>query len=140
MTRINLIPVEELSDSHLLAEHREIKRIPNCILKGKFNLKNIPEHYTMGKGHVSFFYDKLKWLNERSDKLFWECHRRGFKVTDYSDSFARCYSYLKLNNKEFLWNSWKPTEEDIRVSRTRIAEKIFRKEVCQQQGFYRWSR
>ena len=31
MTRINCgIPPEELSDKHLLAEHREIKRIPNC--------------------------------------------------------------------------------------------------------------
>jgi hypothetical protein len=32
MTRINLIPVEELTDQHLLAEHREIKRIPNAVI------------------------------------------------------------------------------------------------------------
>jgi len=33
MTRINLIPVSELTDEHLLAEHRELKRIPNLIKK-----------------------------------------------------------------------------------------------------------
>jgi hypothetical protein len=34
MTRINTgIPPKELTDKHLLAEHREIKRIPNCIKK-----------------------------------------------------------------------------------------------------------
>ena len=32
MTRINVgILPKELSNKHLIAEHREIKRIPNCI-------------------------------------------------------------------------------------------------------------
>lgn len=31
MTRINTIPVQELCDSHILAEIREITRIPNTI-------------------------------------------------------------------------------------------------------------
>jgi hypothetical protein len=31
MTRVKLVPVKELYDQHLLAEHREIKRIPNLI-------------------------------------------------------------------------------------------------------------
>ena len=40
MTRINAgIPVQSLSGKHLIAEHREIKRIPNCIGKGKYNMK-----------------------------------------------------------------------------------------------------
>lgn len=30
MTRINLVPPEELCDQHLLAEHRELTRIPNA--------------------------------------------------------------------------------------------------------------
>lgn len=34
MTRVNLIPVESLTMQHLLAEHREIKRIPNVIKSG----------------------------------------------------------------------------------------------------------
>lgn len=39
MTRINIVPVEKLYDQHLLAEHREIKRIPNVIKQGKYSLK-----------------------------------------------------------------------------------------------------
>ena len=31
------------------------------------------------------------------------------------------------------------TDKDLDVSRTRIAEKIFRKDICQQKGFYKWS-
>ena len=46
MTRINVgIPPEELTDKHLLAEHREIKRIPNCIAKGKYNMDGIPKRF-----------------------------------------------------------------------------------------------
>lgn len=39
MTRINLIPPEELCDQHLLAEHRELTRIPNAVARGKFSLE-----------------------------------------------------------------------------------------------------
>lgn len=34
MTRINLIAPAELCDQHLLAEHRELTRIPNAVAKG----------------------------------------------------------------------------------------------------------
>jgi len=47
MTRINLIPVVDLMDEHLLAEHRELKRIPSMIQKGKVNFENIPESFTL---------------------------------------------------------------------------------------------
>ena len=40
MTRINLVPPEELCDQHLLAEHRELTRIPNAVAKGKYHLKD----------------------------------------------------------------------------------------------------
>jgi len=35
MTRINVVPVEELCDQHLFSEHRELTRIPNGIRDGK---------------------------------------------------------------------------------------------------------
>ena len=53
MTRINCgIPVEELTNKHLIAEHREIKRLPNCVVKGRYNLKGQPKLFTLGTGHV----------------------------------------------------------------------------------------
>ena len=46
MTRINVgIPPADLVNQHLIAEHREIKRIPNCIAKGKYNMDGIPDKF-----------------------------------------------------------------------------------------------
>jgi deoxyribonuclease (pyrimidine dimer) len=79
MTRINCgIPVEELHPKHLMAEHREIKRIPNCIKKGKFNMKGQPQEFTLGTGHVKFFYDKLLYLRKRYIQLYNRCKALGY--------------------------------------------------------------
>ena len=68
MTRINAgIPPAELTNKHLIAEHREIKRIPNCIAKGKYKMEGIPDKFKLGTGHVKFFYNKLLGeLNENN--------------------------------------------------------------------------
>ena len=88
MTRINLgIPPAQLTNKHLIAEHRELKRIPNAVAKGKCNLKNIPSQFTLGKGHVSFFYDKLGYLKDRYVDLYNECLVRGFNVQNYEASW-----------------------------------------------------
>lgn len=60
MTRINLVPVSELSDQHLIAEYRELPRIFNLVLnaqyKGKYPLDfKISDTYLLGTGHVTFF-------------------------------------------------------------------------------------
>jgi len=97
MTRINCgIPVKELTDKHLIAEHREIIRIPNAVKKGKFSLKGKPDYFCLGKGHVKFFYDKLGYLHKRYAKLYNECKVRGFKVQDYSESWDDVpFEYMK---------------------------------------------
>ena len=70
MTRINVgIRASVLTDKHLMAEHREIKRIPNCIAKGRFNMKGQPDLFTLGTGHVKFFYDKCGYLLKRYEEL-----------------------------------------------------------------------
>ena len=66
MTRINSgVDPKELSDKHLIAEHREIKRIPNKVKSGKYDITDQPKFFKMGTGHVKFFYDKLKYLYDR---------------------------------------------------------------------------
>jgi deoxyribonuclease (pyrimidine dimer) len=65
MTRINsAIKVKFLTDEHLLAEHREIKRLPYAYKKrietGK-GFKDIPKEFTLGTGHVLFFINKNKF-------------------------------------------------------------------------------
>lgn len=82
MTRINLIPPSELCDQHLLAEHREITRIPNHVMKHypQLNLEGRPADYTLGTGHVRFFYDRLGFLLMRYILVHQECVARGFAV------------------------------------------------------------
>ena len=117
MTRINVgIQPAELTDKHLLAEHREIKRIPNCIAKGKYNMEGIPERFKLGKGHVKFFYNKLEYLFTRYVKLYLECKNRGFNVQDYSKAWD--------NLPEELMNQYKPTYVDRLIVQERIYEKL----------------
>ena len=88
MTRINVgVRPQELSDLHLRAEHRELKRIPNQISKGRYNMKDQPSEFTLGKGHVKFFYDKCGYLLKRYCQLYAECRRRGFDITNFIDAW-----------------------------------------------------
>ena len=88
MTRINVgIHPKELPSKLLLAEHREIKTIPNCIKIGRFNFENIHNEFTLGKGHVSFFYNKIGYLKNRYNLIYDECIARGFNVTPYHSCF-----------------------------------------------------
>ena len=88
MTRINCgVAAEELPDKILLAELREIKRIPNAIRNGRYSLQGIPEEFTLGTGHVKFFYDKLEYLWDRYQSLRIEALNRGFNVSDFSEAW-----------------------------------------------------
>ena len=117
MTRINVgIPPADLVNQHLIAEHREIKRIPNCIAKGKYNMDGIPDRFKLGTGHVKFFYNKLYYLFKRYVKLYIECKNRGFDV--------QCYIEAWSNVPKELMNDYKVRANDIRIIRERINEKL----------------
>lgn len=81
MTRINsAIPPANLCDQHLLAEYRELPRISALAWKW-YNRKNktkIPEDFRLGTGHVSFFYDKGEFLNNRFNTIVDVLEGRGF--------------------------------------------------------------
>lgn len=115
MTRINVIPPSELCDQHLLAEFRELTRIPNGVLYGRYkrDYPDRPSQYTLGEGHVKFFTDKLHWLYNRYNALTYECQKRGFKIVP---KFPQVH--------ESKINSWQPTETDMAVNRQRIAERM----------------
>jgi hypothetical protein len=120
MTRINCgIPVAELTNKHLLAEHREIKRIPNVIKSGRYSLYGQPKEFTLGTGHVKFFYSRLKYLLDRYHQIHNECKSRGFNVTDYSGA----WDDLPVE----LMNEYSPTQRDISIVRKRINERLNKK-------------
>jgi len=87
MKKINgNIPPKLLVDSHLLAEYREIIRIPNMVNSTDCNiilsrLKNAPKQFVLGKGHVLFFYDKILFLHKRFLSILLELKARGFTTT-----------------------------------------------------------
>lgn len=121
MTRINLIDPSELTDQHLLAEYRELPRIFGIVRKKVLNWKiiNFWNNYTLWKWHVSFFYNKLLFLNKRFDKIVSECLKRGFKIkyTNYDIS----------DIPEIYKNDFIPNKQEIEISKKRIDEKINQK-------------
>ena len=126
MTRINLVEPEELCDQHLLAEWRELVRIPNNILNNKLKLNYIPAEYTVrteenpkgGVGHVKFFGNKLKFLNKRYIKLLAELKNRGFSSKDY---------WPTVTFDTTLWQDYIPTSKAIQLNRKRIQERFPKK-------------
>jgi hypothetical protein len=117
MTRINCgIEPGALTTKHLIAEHREIVRIPNCVSKGKYNLNGQPANFTLGKGHVKFFYTRLGYLKKRYEDIYNECIKRGYRVAYYGNAWD--------NAPTSFMNDYTPTGEDIRIVETRIAERL----------------
>jgi len=117
MTRINVVAVTELCDQHLLAEHRELTRIPNDIVKreGQVPLSSA-KAYLLGAGHVTFFRNKLKFLKQRYDALHQECLDRGFNVVYKWPESVSEYSEL--------WQDYVVTEADILLNQKRIQERM----------------
>lgn len=119
MTRINsAIPVQHLTDEHLLAEHREIKRLPYCLersLKSR-SKRRMPSEFCLGTGHVLFFLDKMKFVSRRYKELYAECCKRGFTVTDYSSNFDRI-------SLDYL-NDYEPTNNERELLIKRITERL----------------
>lgn len=118
MTRINsAIKVRLLTDEHLLAEHREIKRLPSVYKKrldSKKDLNNLPSAFTLGTGHVLFFVNKADFTLSRYNQIREECIRRGFDVEDYSDNW-------KLYN---VFNSYNPTVNEYELLVERISDRL----------------
>lgn len=117
MTRVNLVDPKELTDQHLKAEHLEIGYLIGALrrsLKSKTPIE-IPKNFTLGKGHVKFFYNKVLYLQNRHQQLKDEGARRGINLNYQID-----WSGLPA----WTMNNWTPTEDDKDIVRQRIAEKL----------------
>lgn len=117
MTRINAgVRAAELPDKLLLAEHREITRIPNAISSGRAVLSDEPiEEFTLNRGHVRFFYHRLRYLHIRYNELLTECRKRGFNVSDKNDSFD-----VVRRTDFYCYKDWTETPEARRLIIERI--------------------
>lgn len=122
MTRINCIPPSELTDAHLGAEYRELPRVFSLVSqairrKEQPDDKRNPLRYTLGEGHVRFFYNKLGYLVKRYGEIVQECKRRGRVVR-----FASLpVEYVQDNS---WYGQWEPDAEALALNRARINERL----------------
>lgn len=122
MTRINLIPVEELHRLHLQGEMKEITRVFGLARKAQFEVirgkRKLPPEFVLGTGHVSFFYNKLKFIADRYEQLTKEMQRRGYKPNPIprEDLLKGIDTRLHLD--------YIPTEAAVALSRQRIIEML----------------
>lgn len=118
MTRINVVPVEELIRLHLQGEMKEITRVFGLARKAQFDIikgkRKLPLEYTLGTGHVLFFYNKLKFIADRYEALVAEMQRRGFKPNPIS----RKELLDKIDVS--LHNDYVPTQEALAINRDRL--------------------
>ncbi len=120
MTRINSgVDPKELHRRHLIAEYREITMVPaalrRSLLTRKQNdiLNKVPKEFTLNKGHVSFFYNKLGYLIDRFHRLVYEMQQRG-----YTTNIDRVASFTGF--PEEFYGQWQETP----IARHIILERI----------------
>ncbi len=119
MTRINCVPVQELSRQHLIAEYRELPRV--FALAKKASERGVlaqPDQYTLGTGHVVFFYTRLGYLAKRHAQLVTEMQRRGYKPA-FTTSLREAHADIP----GAFWGDWEPNAEALAINRARILER-----------------
>ncbi|GAG54685.1 unnamed protein product [marine sediment metagenome] len=129
MTRINVVPVQELTNKHLMAEYRELPRsMRRAVLaayKGKQpgDVKIAPE-YKLGTGHELFFVDKCKWLYDRWVLLRDELLKRGYNLSDqFQQIVIGRARHIRKHAKQF-YGEYLPTGNARMINRQRIAERL----------------
>lgn len=123
MTRINVIDPADLSNEHLMAEYRELPRIFTHVKKHGIDKSRIPAQYTLGKGHVLFFTDKLEWLINRFVALNVELIRRGYNVdNDLFWDIRDCAGELWEENYASTVD-YQPTPEDKYLNMARLVKR-----------------
>jgi hypothetical protein len=124
MTRINLVDPSELVGPYLVTEYRELPRViglSNAAHARGVDPATFPPTYTMGKGHVTFFYDKVGFLASRFAALVAEMESRGMRPQ---------FRSLPDSTVPESWRrDWSPSDKDIEVNRQRIRESLERMEA-----------
>ena len=121
MTRINIVDPSELYDQHLVAEYRELFMVGSALQRSlrspNWNVERIPKSFTLNKGHVSFFYNKGKYLYNRYLDIIAEMQHRGMNP-DPDRVFKR------EQWPDELYLNWTPSESDKEIVRARIRERV----------------
>ena len=129
MTRINVIPVEELTDNFLLAEYFELPRMWPLIYRAiQKDDRQIPEAYRLGSGHLRFFYNKFRWLDRRHAQLWAEGHRRALSLQKepgieiFPSDIEELLKAAEMmgDDVSFWFADYQPTAEAIQLNLDRL--------------------
>lgn len=136
MTRVNTVPVKELADQWLMAEYREITHVFALMRSAtskwdiSFIQNKIPSNYTFNKGHVSFFYDKLAFIEKRYFDIKEELLHRNFNLTPKDEKIMQY-----RNDIPACWyNDWVPSNNDHKINVGRLIIRL-----QQRPDWYRFS-
>ena len=130
MTRINVVPEQDLLDKHLSGEYHEISRVFELVRKylQRGGSLSIPANYVLGEGHVTFFYRRLQYIATRYVRLALEMRYRAFKRG--KESGVQIHVVLELIQcardsipDEKWWNDYEPTPEAIALNWQRLEER-----------------
>jgi deoxyribonuclease (pyrimidine dimer) len=114
MVRINLINPKSLADQHLIAEYNEILMLLGHVDKFP-EIKDQPLEYCLGKGHINFFKNKIKYLKDRHEIIKNEMNKRGYKT-------SKTIKLNKYPNTHF--KNWIPKPKDKEIIKKRLIFKI----------------
>lgn len=121
MTRVNAgVDPSELHRLHLIAEYREIPMVPASIKRSLRTrkitdiLKDVPSAFTLNKGHVMFFANKILYLQTRYHRVQQEMIARGYFVDILRDP-----GFTGLPDE--CYGSWEETPEARAIVLERIA-------------------
>ena len=127
MTRVNAdLPPDLLLDQHLMAEYRELPMVPAALRRSlrtrphESIMSGIPESFTLNKGHVTFFYNKMKFLRERYQLLQEELLSRKYGI-----DLNRKLDLSELSEEFF--NDCIFTPKDRRILVDRISHRVSEK-------------
>jgi deoxyribonuclease (pyrimidine dimer) len=121
MTRVNILSPRRLTDQHLIAERLELTWVLSSAkrsLESKHGLATHPT-YTLGKGHISFFHDKLGYIRDRFNELTEEMVARGMqpKMSWPDDSWV----------PQDMKKSYTPTPAAVDIIIGRIKQRLLMK-------------
>lgn len=121
MTRINVVPVETIHGRQLAGEYLELPRVFAHMLQRveTGNLPDkIPPEYVLGTGHVTFFFDKLGYLEKRYAEVCAEMRWRGYDITP--KNLRAKFSMIP----DKWWGDYTPTADALRINQERIDERL----------------
>lgn len=135
MTRINSdLNFNKLSDQLILSELGEITRVFDKVLyriENNIPFNDIPEQFTLGTGHVKFFYNRVDFILDRYTRLRKEYKNRTgkeYSIKHLKETMARYVKIRDLRRDLCGWYVMTPQDEETVLKRLKLRQKGYKRE------------